>query len=278
MTQQEKAKQFYDLHHSEELLILPNIWDSLGAALLEDLGYPAIATASASVAYTHGYQDREQIPFDSVLILLKRIVNSVRLPVTVDIESGYAANDSQLQENIRELIATGIVGINLEDTNRKTNSLFSIEEQCNRIRLVKKVSEEMGVSLFINGRTDVYLYEKDFVGAEEKLEETIKRALAYKAAGADCFFPVLIREQNEIKRLIEQIQMPVNIILFPGVPELKVLHEIVVARVSLGPSFLKIAMKAMKDIALKLQRHEGLSDIIENDVTSDYLKMLVSKK
>jgi len=275
--QQEKAKQFYNLHHSGRLLILPNIWDCLGANLLESLHYPAIATASASVAFTNGYDDGQRISFDSVLALLKKIVSSVSIPVSADIESGFAENDLQLEENTKQLLATGIVGINIEDTDKKTNSILPVETQCEKIKLIKKVSQAVGVPLFINARADVYLRGKDFDSPESKFEEALKRGRAYKAAGADCFYPIAMTRQEDIKRMVEQLQMPVNVITIPGIPELNVLNEIGVARVSLGPSFLKIAIKAMKNLALKLQNLEGLSDITENEITSAYVKDLVNK-
>ena len=275
--QQEKAKQFYNLHHSGRLLILPNIWDCLGANLLESLHYPAIATASASVAFTNGYDDGQRISFDSVLALLKKIVSSVRIPVSADIESGFAENDLQLEENTKQLLATGIVGINIEDTDKKTNSILPVETQCEKIKLIKKVSQAVGVPLFVNARADVYLRGKDFDTPESKFEEALKRGRAYKAAGADCFYPIAMTRQEDIKRMVEQLQMPVNVITIPGIPELNVLNEIGVARVSLGPSFLKIAIKAMKNLALKLQNLEGLSDITENEITSAYVKDLVNK-
>ena len=275
--QQEKAKQFYNLHHSGKLLILPNIWDCLGANLLESLLYPAIATASASVAFTNGYDDGQRISFDSVLALLKKIVSSVSIPVSADIESGFAESDLQLEENTKQLLATGIVGINIEDTDKKTNSILPVETQCEKIKLIKKVSQAVGVPLFVNARADVYLRGKDFDTPESKFEEALKRGRAYKAAGADCFYPIAMTRQEDIKRMVEQLQMPVNVITIPGIPELNVLNEIGVARVSLGPSFLKIAIKAMKNLALKLQNLEGLSDITENEITSAYVKDLVNK-
>ena len=275
--QQEKAKQFYNLHHSGKLLILPNIWDCLGANLLESLHYPAIATASASVAFTNGYDDGQRISFDSVLALLKKIVSSVSIPVSADIESGFAGNDLQLEENTKQLLATGIVGINIEDTDKKTNSILPVETQCEKIKLIKKVSQAVGVPLFVNARADVYLRGKDFDTPESKFEEALKRGRAYKAAGADCFYPIGMTRQEDIKRMVKQLQMPVNVITIPGIPELNVLNEIGVARVSLGPSFLKIAIKAMKNLALKLQNLEGLSDITENEITSAYVKDLVNK-
>ena len=126
-SQKEKAQQFLQLHHSGKMLVLPNIWDPLGALLLEELEYPAVATASASVAYSNGFNDGENIPFIQLIDLLKRIVESVDIPVTADIESGYAGNDADLQENIKKLLATGIVGINIEDTDKATNELFPLE-------------------------------------------------------------------------------------------------------------------------------------------------------
>jgi len=277
VAQQEKAKRFYDLHHSGKLLILPNVWDCLGANLLESLHYPAIATASASVAFTNGFDDGQRISFDAVLAILKKITSSVTVPVSADIESGFAYNDEQLKQNIKQLLATGIVGINIEDTDKESNSIVPIEVQCEKIKLIKKVSEEMGVSLFINARADVYLRGKDFDTPESKFEEALKRGGAYKAAGANGFYPIGMTRREDIKRMVDQLQMPVNILTIPGIPELSVLNDIRVARVSLGPSFLKIAIKALKNLAIKLQNFEGLSDITENEITSAYVKDLVNK-
>ena len=278
LNQQEKSKQFYNLHHLGKLLVLPNIWDPLGGMLLERLGYAAVATASASVAFANGYDDGEYIPFNDLLALLKRIVTSLNIPVSADIESGYAGNDNHLKENIRRLIETGIVGINIEDTDKKTNSLLPIEIQCQKISLIRKVSEEMGIYLFINARTDVYIRGNDFATPESKFEETLKRCAAYKAAGADCLFPIAMKEADDIKKTVEFLKMPVNISLISGAPKLNNLSEMGVARVSLGPSLLKIAIKAMQNIALKLQRHDGEAEITENEITTVYLKNLVNRK
>ena len=277
VTQQQKARQFHDLHHSGRILILPNIWDPLGAMLLENLGYPAVATASASVAFTNGYDDGENIQFDTVLTILRKIANSVNVPVSADIEKGFAESESQLKENIKRLIETGVVGVNIEDSDKKTNSLLAMEVQCRKIDVIKEASKEMGVPVFVNARTDVYIRGKEFDTPPSKYQETLRRGLAYKAAGADCFYPITMTNGDDIKKLIEHLQMPVNVVTIPGLPELNVLKEMGVARVSLGPSFLKIAIKSMKNLAIKLQNYEGLSDITENEITSAYLKDLVNK-
>jgi 2-methylisocitrate lyase-like PEP mutase family enzyme len=274
--QQQKAKQFRDLHYSGRLLILPNIWDPLGALLLENLGFPAVATASASVAFSNGYDDGENIPFDTLLTLLKRLTANVNIPVSADVESGFATDEVALKKNMTQLIETGIVGINIEDTDKNTSSLLPLEVQCERIKVIREVAKEMDIPLFINARTDVYIRGK-FDTDDSKYKETLKRGLAYKAAGADCFYPITLTSSDYIKKLIEQLEMPVNVVTIPGLPEVAVLNEIGVARLSLGPSFLKIAIKSMKNLAIKLRNYEGLSDITENEITSAYLKDLVSK-
>ena len=161
-SQKVKAERFKKLHHGSEILVLPNIWDPLGAALLESLGYPAIATASASVALTNGYEDGERIPFDEVVPRLKNIARSVYLPLTADIESGYARSNGELESNIEKLISIGVVVINLEDHDKQSDALFTLEAQCKRIQVVRKVADRMDVPLFINARTDVYLRGKGF--------------------------------------------------------------------------------------------------------------------
>jgi 2-methylisocitrate lyase-like PEP mutase family enzyme len=218
------------------------------------------------------------MPFDDLLMLLKRIVNAVNVPVTADIESGYAENKNQLEKNIKQLIATGIIGINIEDSDKKTKTLLPVGTQCERIMLIKKVAEEMNRTLFINARTDVYIYKKAFDRPESIIEETIKRGEAYKLAGADCFYPITMQKEEDIRETIARLQMPVNILLMPGIPELKVLQEIGVSRISLGPGFLKIAVKAMKDLAIKLRQKEGISDIAGNEITSDYIKGLINRR
>jgi 2-methylisocitrate lyase-like PEP mutase family enzyme len=275
--QKQKAALLLDLHHSGKLLILPNIWDSLGAMLLEDIGYAAIATASASVALANGYDDGENISFAELISILKKVASSVNVPVTADIESGYADNGGQLKKNIQQLIEAGIAGINIEDTDKQTKSLLPVEVQCERIKLIKNICEDMNTSLVINARTDVYLRNGDNSSSVSKLEETIKRGHAYKAAGADCFYPITMHNADEISYTVQQLQMPVNVIMMPGIPGLQDLQNMGVARVSLGPGFLKIAIQAMKNLAVKLQQYEGLSDVTSNEITSPYLKGLVNK-
>ena len=277
-SQQSKAREFNRLHHTGKLLILPNIWDPLGAALLQKLDYPAIATASAAIAWANGYQDKEKIPFEKVLDLLTRIVDSVSVPVTADIESGFAAHDQQLQDNIKLLLATGIVGINYEDTDKDSNLMLPKEIQSHRIGLIRSAASEMGISLFINARTDTYLHAKLFDSAEARLQETIRRGEAYQAAGADGFYPIGMTNEMEIKKTLQEVHLPINLVTTTGLPDLRLLQEMGVARISLGPSLLKIAIRAVKDLASRLKELDGLADIVNNEISSDFMKELAHLK
>ena len=275
--QSQKEKQFFQLHHNDAILVLPNIWDSLGARLLEDLGFKAVATASASIALADGYQDGENIPFDDLLSILKRIVKSVNVPVTADIESGYAKDNLELKENIKKLIDAGIAGINFEDSKHDEQKLFTKEEQSEKIDVIKRTASEMGSALFINARTDVFIKQNN-LSNEEKVAEAIARGKAYKDAGADCFYPIFLKEKESLVTIMNEVSLPVNILMVPGIPDFSVLKEIGLARISLGPGFLKYAINSIKNIAQKLLNCEGMEEITTNPTTTDYLNKLISKK
>ena len=272
----DKATIFKELHHNEKLLVLPNVWDPLSALLLESLGYKALATASASIAYSNGYHDGENIPFVDVIRILEKIVKSVSIPVSADIESGYARNNSVLEENIKKLIDTGIAGVNFEDSLHDQEGLTPIKEQCEKIALIRKIADQKNSKLFINARADVYLKSKNLTD-EEKIEDTIRRGNAYKEAGADGFYPMILKDRTKIERVINEVNLPTNIILLPGIPDFEELQKLKLARLSLGPGFLKIAIKAMKELGEKLLNYEGMEEVQNNPVTGDYLNSLLKK-
>lgn len=275
-SQQEKARLLKQLHNGGDMLILPNIWEPLGASLLEHTGFRAVATGSASVAFCNGYDDGEHIPFSNLMHILKSITGAVSVPVTADIESGYASDNNQLEEKMKELIHTGIVGINFEDTDKVSNKLIPVEIQCEKIRLIRRVASDMNIPLFINARADVYFRSEASRLEEEKLEEVLFRGKAYISAGADCLFPIGLRNKDSIQKLVSQFPHPVNIMAMPGVPDLKTLKAIGVARVSLGPGFLAVAINAMKETATKLKSLEGLNEVTNNPVNMDFMRKLIT--
>lgn len=135
----------------------------------------------------------------------------------------------------------------------------------------------MGSSLFINARTDVFIKE-NHLGDEEKLSETIRRGRAYREAGADGFYPIIVKKQDHIERIVKEVSLPLNLLLLPGIPDFKTLQEAGVARLSLGPGFLKTAINALKATAAQLLHYEGMNEIVTNPVTSEYLANLILKK
>lgn len=275
-TRDQKGKTLHQLHHNENILVLPNVWDPLSAILLESLGYGAVATASAAIAYSNGYKDGEIMPFAMVTNVLKKIVEAVNIPVTADIESGYASDLRLFSENAKQLLDTGIVGINLEDTRHDNQSLLSAELQAERIALFRKIATSQGIPLFINARTDVYL-KPDLFPGETILEEAIRRGKIYKEAGADGFYPIILQDNTAMETLVKEVGLPLNILLLPNIPDFETLHKMGVKRVSLGPGLLKIAVHAIKNISEKLLRYEGMEEIKQNPVTGAFLNQLVSK-
>ena len=159
MNQAEKAQTLLGLHNNGTLLILPNVWNPIGARMLQRKGYPAVATASAAIAESLGYGDGEQLKLDTMLEMVARIAHSVDVPVTADFEAGYSDTIEGLQENIMRLLNTGAVGINFEDSFDNSAHLRPIAEQVERIKAVREAAEQKGVHLVINARSDSFFAE-----------------------------------------------------------------------------------------------------------------------
>jgi 2-methylisocitrate lyase-like PEP mutase family enzyme len=271
LTQADKAILFRNQHHSGKILILPNIWDQLGAKILEKAGYPSIATASVATALTNGYQDGEKIPFARLLKTVARITSAVSLPLTVDIERGFADSLFLLKENIRLLIENGAVGINIEDSHADHKGLFKIVEQCRKIEAIREVGIQCGVSIVINARTDIFLLKTE----KDAFSQAIERGLAYKAAGADCFYPIVMNNYEDISLLVKQVAMPVNVLLSKSTPDLNKLNEIGVARVSLGPGLLNHALSTMNQIAEELLHYNTTTFLNHGLLSRDFMDSLV---
>ena len=261
-TQQKKAEDFLSLHKQEKLLVLPNIWNPIGARILEAKGFPAAATASAAISSSLGYMDGEKIKFSTHLDIIERIVKSVDIPVTVDIESGYASGVSELKESINKVIDTGAVGINIEDSMDAEGSLRNIAEQCERISTVKKVSEERGLHLVINARIDCFLSGNE-KPVTEVISQVIKRANEFINAGADLVYPVGVLNLETITTLRKEISSPINILGSHRTVPLKTMQEIGINRVTFGPFLFRSALKKFVNIIEELGSlgsYESFSD------------------
>jgi 2-methylisocitrate lyase-like PEP mutase family enzyme len=250
-TQREKADIFRELHVKGTPLILFNIWDAGSAKAVEEAGAKAIATGSWSVAAAYGFGDGEKLPLDFALTNLERIVASVNLPVTLDFEGGYTRDNSELKENIKKVIAAGAIGINFEDRIVGGRDLYTIEEQCARLEAIREASEQAGVPLFINARTDVFLKSYPAKHDEEQLDEAIRRAAAYTSAGASGLFAPGLRDVEFTQKLCELSPLPVNIMVLPDTPPTAELAKLGVARLSYGPAPYRQMMEALKEAGRK---------------------------
>lgn len=247
MTQKEKAEAFKSLHVKGSPVILFNIWDAGSARTIEQAGAKAIATGSWSVAAAHGFDDGEKIPLALVLANIKRIVDSVAVPVTLDFETGYATDLSGLKENIREVIAAGAIGINFEDRIIGADDLQTIENQAARIRAVREAADDASIPFFINARTDVFLKTYPAKHDEGQLEEALQRGAAYAEAGASGLFAPGLRDPELIAKLCERSSLPVNILVLPDTPPTKKMAELGVARISYGSGPYRQMTEALKE-------------------------------
>jgi 2-methylisocitrate lyase-like PEP mutase family enzyme len=251
MNQKERAEAFKELHVKGSPVILFNIWDAGSARTIEQAGAKAIATGSWSVAAAHGFDDGEKIPLALVLTNIKRIVESVALPVTLDFETGYATDLSALRENVRNVIAAGAIGINFEDRIIGADDLQTIADQSARIKAAREAADEASIPFFINARTDVFLKTYPATHDEGQLEEALQRAAAYAEAGASGLFAPGLRDPDLIRKLCDRSPLPVNILVLPDTPPAKTMARLGVARISHGAAPYRQMSAALKEAAQK---------------------------
>ena len=230
--QADRAELFRSLHQEPEILVLPNAWDVASARLVERAGARAVATTSAGVAWSLGVPDGGHLGRQRAAEVIARIVDAVGVPVSADIEAGYGDDDGELTASVEAIVGVGAVGINLEDSG--FDPLRPIADQAHRIEVVRAVADRAGIHLFINARTDTYLGQ---AGAPEgRFDETVRRAEAYLAAGADGVFVPGVGDLELIARLTAAIAAPVNILVGPGSPTIDELAAVGVRRASAGSS------------------------------------------
>jgi 2-methylisocitrate lyase-like PEP mutase family enzyme len=251
------AEIFANLHTKGDPLVLFNIWDAGSAKAIAEAGARAIATGSWSAAAAHGYGDLEALPLELALANLRRIVSSVDLPVTFDMEGGYGTTPDAVEETASQVVAAGAVGVNFEDQIVGGEGLYSIEEQAARIAAVRRAAIEAGVALFINARTDIFLKTKPVNQTEAHLDEALERVTAYATAGANGFFTPGLGDPARIARLCEESPLPVNILVMAHTPPLRELAALGVARISHGGLPYRVAMDALRESGRRALALEG---------------------
>jgi 2-methylisocitrate lyase-like PEP mutase family enzyme len=246
VSQIEKAKQFAALHVKGTPVVLYNAWDAGSAKSIVNAGAKAIATSSWAVAAAQGYEDGENLPLSLAEHVVRGIAANVDVPVTVDFEGGYSDDDQKLASKITKLLELGVIGINFEDRVVKGKGLYSIDRQAKRIAAIRQAAEKKGIPFFINARTDVFL------GNGDDVEEALRRAHAYAAAGASGFFIPGATDPALIQQIAEEAELPVNIMVMEGVPSNDKLAKLGVARVSYGPIPYIETMEALQKKADRL--------------------------
>lgn len=248
-TQQERASAFRALHVRGTPLVLFNAWDAGSARAVAGAGASAIATGSWSVAAASGYEDGEHLPFAFALDNLRRIVDAVPLPVTVDLESGYGETPGDVAATIAAAIAAGAVGCNLEDSFPADGSLRDIGDQASRLMAARQAADAAGVAIFLNARTDVFFQKPAAEHDAAMVEAALERARAYADAGASGLFVPGVVAEDLIARIAEASPLPVNVMAVRGGPDRRRLADLGVARISHGPGPYRGAMQWLTDAA-----------------------------
>ena len=235
--------------HDARPLVLPNVWDAASAQTFAGAGFGALATGSASVAATLGYDDHQAMPVDEAFAAVARITRVVDVPVSADLEAGYGLPPAEFVER---LLDAGAVGCNLEDTDHAAGdgSLLDIDAQAAYLAAVVDAAASAGVPIVLNARVDTYA-RRAGATPEERFESTIDRARAYRAAGASCIYPILAAD-DAVGPLAAAIDAPVNALHRSGGPTLGELGALGVARITFGSGLHRVAMNAVEATATAL--------------------------
>ncbi len=261
----DRSAALLELHRGPGF-VLPNAWDAGSARILERVGFPAIATTSAGIAWSCGVSDGGALDRDTMLERVSRIVAAVKVPVTADLESGYGATADAVGQTVARAVDTGAVGGNLEDA--VDGGLFGIDEAVERIAAARAAAPSS--TFVLNARTDTY-----FVGVEgDVFAETVERTTRYLEAGADCVFVPGVAEADTIRRLAAAIPGPLNIVAgLANAIDAPTLFLLGVTRVSLGGSLARAALSTLEHAARELH-DSGTLGFLDGAISSPDMQRL----
>lgn len=221
---------FNHLHQQNTPLLIANVWDVASANSAEKLNYQAIGTSSGAIATMLGYSDGEGISFQELRYIVERITASVNLPLSVDLEAGYSRDPSEVANHILELAELGVVGINIEDSIvGYERTMMDADVFSDFLKKLTIILKQKNQAVFINVRTDSFL-----LNLPNPVEETIRRAKKYQPAGAMGLFLPCIEKPEDIKALIQETELPLNVMCMPNLPSFEVLKNLGVKRISMG--------------------------------------------
>jgi 2-methylisocitrate lyase-like PEP mutase family enzyme len=217
---------------------MPNPWDAGSAKILEAVGFSALATTSAGFAGTSGRLDG-RVTRDEALAHAEQIVAAVSVPVSADLESGFAVDPDGVAETVRLAAQTGLAGCSIEDYDPSTDTMFPIEVATERVAAAAEAAHSGPARLVLTARAD-----RAFHGMFD-LEDTIARLRAFEAAGADVLYAPGVSRVQDLRRLLAEVSRPVNVLALPDTPSVARLAQLGVARISVGSGFFLAAMGAL---------------------------------
>jgi len=222
-----------------------------------------------------GYADGQNISRDEMLSIVSLIARVVLVPVTADMEAGYANTADQMYESATALIYSGAVGLNLEDSEENESRLIDVARYLEKVAALHEASAKLGVKLLLNARTDAYWWK----GAQPatRLRETIKRANAFRQAGADCVFVPGLKDLDEIRTFLKESPGPLNVLGGPGMPSVPELEEAGVRRISIGSGGYRTAIGILQKVAQQL-KDRGTYDLIEEHAVPFATSQLLQRK
>jgi 2-methylisocitrate lyase-like PEP mutase family enzyme len=245
-TQAQLAQGFLGLHRPEQPLLLPNPWDVGSARLLASLGFRALATTSSGYAATLGRLDGT-VTADEALAHAAEIVAATELPVSADLENGFADSPEGVAETARGAVAAGLAGFSVEDfSGDPTTPFYEPEHAAERVRAAAAVAHAGGARLVVTARAENHIHGRD------DLPDTIARLQAYQEAGADVLYAPGLTTADAIRSVVESVDRPVNVLARPGAPTVAELGALGVARISVGGAFAFAAVEAVVSAAREL--------------------------
>jgi 2-methylisocitrate lyase-like PEP mutase family enzyme len=246
-SQAQLAERFAALHRPGRPLLLPNPWDPGSARLLAWLGFEALATTSSGSAATLGLLDGE-IGAEQALAHSAVMVEATPLPVSADLENGFADDADGVAQTARGAVAAGLAGFSIEDyTGDDTTPIYDIDRAAERVRAAAEAAHRGPARLVLTGRCENHLHGRD------DLADTIARLQAYQEAGADVLYAPGLADAGQIRSVIESVDRPVNVLARPGVPPVPELAELGVARVSVGGAFAFAALDMLVEAGRELR-------------------------
>ena len=238
------AEKLRKLHVPGEPLLLANAWDPTSARVVESVGMRAIATASNALAPVNGYEDHGHLPADVAFGALRRITDTVSLPVTADTEDGYGLS---AEEFVDRLADAGACGAILEDSDHRAGALVDADRHAQLIASVKRAARARGFDPVINARVDVHFHKGP-------VEEGLRRARKYLDAGADCVYPIFLSDASAIRKYVAV--GPTNILYSPGSIALRELAGLGVARISVASFLFRLLIKRLQVATDALRRFD----------------------